>query len=121
MAVFMGALYTLPSQKVNLVSAMRGRGGILSISRTDLILPQPVDSPAKLFRWTVNDVAGHTPVAPSVADTLGYRSVIDGDAGLEKCSRAPLPCTPYRPNADIRLRKPSRGLVGGFIRARADR
>jgi hypothetical protein len=121
MAVFMGALYTLPSQKVNLVSAMRGRGGILSISRTDLILPQPVDSPAKLFRWTVNDVAGLTPVPPSVADTLGYRSVIDGDAGLEKCSRAPLPCTPYRPNADIRLRKPSRGLVGGFIRARADR
>ena len=119
-AVVMAAMYALPSQKVNLVSGIRSGRGILSIARPELIRPEPAEPPRKLFRWTVHDVAGVTPVPPNVADTLGYRSVIDGDAGLEKCSSAPLPCTPYRPSLDVRLRKPARGIAGGFVHGRND-
>jgi hypothetical protein len=117
-AILMAAIYALPSQKVNLLSGIRSGGEVLSVSRTDLILPARVEAPPTLLRWTVNDVTGVTPVPPGVADTLGYRSVIDANSSVEKCSSAPLPCTPYRPRPDIRLRKPARGTAGGFAHAR---
>ena len=119
-ALVMATTYAVASQKLNLVSAIRG-GGILSISGAEFRFPEPVEVPSQLFRWAVNDVTGYTPVPPTVADTLGYRSVIDGNSGLEKCAIAPLPCTPYRPDADVRLREPLRGISGGFIRVQADR
>jgi hypothetical protein len=64
----------------------------------------------------VNDVDVLTPVPRPIADTLGYRSSIDGDIGFEKCSTAPLPCTPYLPSPDVHLRVRSLGLRGGFVR-----
>ena len=51
-----------------------------------------------------------------IADTLGYHSVIAHNADFEKCSTAPLPCTPYLPGRDIRLRRASAGLAAGFVR-----
>jgi hypothetical protein len=72
--------------------------------------------PARLFRWRVNDIDVLTPVPRPVADTLGYRSAIALNSSLEKCSTAPLPCTPYLPGSEVRLRRPTRGLAGGFVR-----
>jgi hypothetical protein len=115
-AVFIAVIYAVPSQKVNVLSAIHRGGGILATARTELVLPASVDPPPRVFRWTVNDVAGVTPVPPNIADTLGYRSVIDGDSDVEKCAGAALPCTPYRPRSDLRLRRPSQGLGGGFSR-----
>jgi hypothetical protein len=64
----------------------------------------------------VNDVDVLTPVPRPVADTLGYHSAIAFNSSLEKCSTAPLPCTPYLPGSEVRLRRPARGLAGGFVR-----
>ena len=47
-----------------------------------------------------------------------YHSAIGVNTSFEKCSTAPLPCTPYLPGADVRLRRPERGLSGGFVRQR---
>jgi len=66
----------------------------------------------------VNDVDVLTPVPTPIADTLGYHSVIAYNAPFEKCSTAPLPCTPYLPTQDVRLRRPAIGLSGGFVRTR---
>jgi hypothetical protein len=126
MALVMAAIFGLPSQKVNVISALREGRRILSVPRAELLLPPSVDRARTLFRWSVNDVSGVTPVPPTVSDTLGYRSVIDRDAELEKCGRAPLPCSPYPPRANVHLRHPAQGLAGGFVRGpdaarRADR
>jgi hypothetical protein len=77
----------------------------------------PPQVPARIFRWRVNDLDVFTPVPRPIADTLGYHSLIPRDAAFEKCSTAPLPCTPYVPESDVRLRHPAVGIAGGFIRA----
>ena len=115
-SIAVGGAYALASQKLNLWSAL-GRGApVVSISRADLVIPAAPALPQRLFHWRVNDVDVLTPVPLPVADTLGYRSVIALDSPLEKCSTAPLPCTPYLPGSDVRLRRPARGLGGGFVR-----
>jgi hypothetical protein len=60
-------------------------------------------------------------VPTPVADTLGYRSAIAHDAAFEKCSTAPLPCTPYLPDNAVRLRAPALGVRAGFRRDAATR
>jgi len=115
-SVVIGGAYALASQKLNLWSAV-GRGGpIVSITRADLVVPAAPALPVRLFRWRVNDMDVLTPVPQPIADTLGYRSVIALNSSLEKCSTAPLPCTPYLPSSDVRLRRPARGFAGGFVR-----
>ena len=115
-SVLIGGAYAVASQKVNLASAL-GRGArAISITRADLVVPAAPALPVRLFRWRVNDVDVLTPVRQPIADTLGYRSVIALNSSLEKCSTAPIPCTPYLPRSDVRLRRPARGFAGGFVR-----
>lgn len=108
--------YAVVSQKVNVVSAVRRGSSPVRARLGQLLAPVPPAVPARLYRWRVNDVEVLTPVPRPVADTLGYRSDIDAGLGFEKCSTAPLPCTPYLPTRDVHLRAPSRGVAAGFIR-----
>lgn len=116
-AMIAGLTYAISSQKVNIGSAMAGRTSAFPRGGTELLLPAAPERPSRLYRWRVNDVELLTPVPRPIADTLDYHSAIDGDAGFEKCSTAPLPCTPYLPTLDVRLRQPTRGLAAGFMRA----
>lgn len=115
-SVICGSAYAVASQKVNILSAMQGRAPLVVLDRDDLVLPARPAGPTRLYRWRVNDVDVFTPVPRPVADTLGYTSTIDGRIGFEKCSTAPLPCTPYLPPRDVHLRVPSRGIAAGFVR-----
>jgi hypothetical protein len=115
-ALASGLTYALASQKLNLLSAVASGGGALGGRRAELLLPAAPEEPARLYRWRVNDVDVLTPVPLPVADTLSYRSAIDDEAAFEKCSTAPLPCTPYLPDPEVRLREPQRGIAGGFVR-----
>jgi hypothetical protein len=117
-AVIAGGAYALASQKLNVRTSAAGASPLFVVDRHDLLIPAAPEVPQRLYRWRVNDVDVLTPVPRPVADTLSYRSVVDGDAGLEKCSTAPLPCTPYLPPSDLTLRVPSRGLAAGFVRDR---
>jgi len=118
-AVVAGAAYALASQKLNLMSAVTRGGDPMPARGSELVLPAAPEAPARLYRWRVNDVDVLTPVPRPIADTLSYHSAIERDAAFEKCSTAPLPCTPYLPGADVRLRAPERGLAAGFVRAPA--
>ena len=118
-AVVASLAFAVASQKLNVRSALTSRAAFLP-RRSSLVLPESPAPPGRLYQWRVNDVAVVTPVPRPIADTLGYRSTIDGDAGFEKCSTAPLPCTPYLPSADVRLRLPERGLSAGFVRGVTD-
>jgi hypothetical protein len=111
------AIYAIASQKVNILSALLSGAAPMPEHRAELLLPAAPETPARVYRWRVNDIEVYTAVPRPIADTLGYHSAIDGDVGFEKCSTAPLPCTPYLPKPDVRLRAPSRGLAGGFARA----
>ena len=115
-SIVIGVTYGLASQKLNVMSALARGAALAPVSVADLLLPAAPEAPARLFRWRVNDVDVLTPVPRPIADTLGYQSVIAFNASFEKCSTAPLPCTPYLPTSDIRLRRPSLGLRGGFMR-----
>jgi len=115
-SVVVGGAYAAASQKLNVWSALRRGAPVVSITRADLVVPAAPGLPQRLFRWRVNDVEVFTPVPRPVADTLEYHSVIALDSPLEKCSTAPLPCTPYLPRSDVRLLRPSRGFGGGFVR-----
>ena len=108
--------YAVASQKLNVRSAVISHAALLPGAPAELIVPAAAQPPARLYQWRVNDMDVLTPVPRPVADTLGYRSAIDGDQGFEKCSTAPLPCTPYLPTPDVRLRVPGRGVAGGFAR-----
>jgi hypothetical protein len=115
-SVIVGFLYALASQKLNIRSALAVGARVTPVAGVDLVLPAAPELPARLFRWRVNDVDVLTPVPRPVADTLDYHSVIALDASFEKCSTAPLPCTPYLPGGDVRLRRADRGRSGGFVR-----
>jgi len=115
-AIAAGLGYAVASQKLNVRSALTSDAAFLPRAQADLLIPAAAQAPAHLYRWRVNDVDVLTPVPRPVADTLGYRSAIDGTVGFEKCSTAPLPCTPYLPSPDVRLRLPERGISGGFVR-----
>jgi hypothetical protein len=117
-SVVVGSAYAVASQKLNVRSALMHGAPIAPVARADLVVPAGPELPARLFRWRVNDVDVLTPVPRPVADTLGYRSAIRFNSSLEKCSAAPLPCTPYLPGSDVRLRRPASGLAGGFVRER---
>jgi len=116
-SVAVGAAYAVASQKLNLRSALARGASLISITPADLLIPAAPALPPRLFRWRVNDVDVLTPVPRPVADTLDYRSTVILNSPLEKCSTAPLPCTPYLPK-DVRLRRPARGVGGGFVRER---
>ena len=111
-----GFAYALASQKLNVRSAVASGAPLVPSRTADLLVPAAPEAPTRLFRWRVNDVELLTPVPRPIADTLGYHSVIGLDTALEKCSTAPLPCTPYLPDQNIGLRRPARGLRGGFAR-----
>jgi len=115
-SVVVAFLYALASQKLNVRSALVGGSRGSPIVASDLLLPAAPELPGRLFRWRVNDVEILTPVPRPVADTLDYHSAIGLNTSFEKCSTAPLPCTPYLPGVDVRLRRPERGLSGGFVR-----
>ena len=115
-SVIVGGAYAGASQKLNVLSALARGAPLVSITRADLVVPEAPATPPRLFRWRVNDVEVLTAVPRPIADTLGYRSNIVPNSPLEKCSTAPLPCTPYLPGSDVRLRRPARGLAGGLIR-----
>lgn len=115
-SVAVGFLYALASQKVNVRSAVVNGARVSPVILSDLVLPAEPELPARLFRWRVNDLEVLTPVPRPVADTLGYHSAIGLNTSFEKCSTAPLPCTPYLPGVDVRLRRPDRGVSGGFVR-----
>jgi len=115
-SVAVGGAYAVASQKVNVWSALTRGAPLVSISRSDLIVPTAPALPPRLFRWRVNDMDVFTPVPQPIADTLGYHSLIVLDSPLEKCSAAPLPCTPYLPRSDVRLRRPASGIAAGFVR-----
>ena len=115
-AVLCGTAYAVASQKVNLLSAVASPAPLVVVDGETLLVPAAPTVPARLYRWRVNDVDVFTPVPRPVADTLRFTSTIDGDLGFEKCSTAPLPCTPYLPWGDVHLRTPSRGIAGGFVR-----
>ena len=112
--VLAGFSYALASQKLNVRSAL-GSGAPL-VRLTDLVVPAQPEVPSRLFKWRVNDIDVYTPVPRPVADSLGYHSVIAFNASFEKCSTAPLPCTPYLPERDVQLRRPAIGLRAGFAR-----
>jgi hypothetical protein len=82
----------------------------------ELLLPSVPKPPGRLYRWRVNDVEFVTPVPRPIADTLSFNSSIGDETRYEQCSTAPLPCTPYIPSLDVRLREPRRGVSGGFVR-----
>jgi hypothetical protein len=111
--------YAIASQKLNVRSAILSGTSAVSGATAELLVPAAPKAPPRLYMWRVNDVDLVTPVPQPVADTLNYYSAIDGEAAYEQCSTAPLPCTPYLPTPDVRLREPSRGLSGGFIRSAA--
>ena len=115
-AVVSGAALAVASQKVNVVSAAAGEGPMMVVPHQLIVFPAAPEPPPRLYRWRVNDVEVFTPVPRPVADTLSYVSTIDGNVGFEKCSTAPLPCTPYLPAPTVALRVPGRGLAGGFAR-----
>jgi hypothetical protein len=115
-AVVGSLAYAVASQKLNVWSAINGRALLEPNVPAELVVPAAAPQPLRLYHWRVNDVDVLTPVPRPIADTLGYRSSIDGDIGFEKCSTAPLPCTPYLPSPDVHLRVPSLGLRGGFVR-----
>ena len=115
-SVVVGFLYALASQKLNVRSAVVNGARVSPVALTDLVWPAAPELPARLYRWRVNDVEVLTPVPRPVADTLDYHSAIGLNTSFEKCSTAPLPCTPYLPGVDVRLRRPERGLSGGFVR-----
>lgn len=115
-SVAVGGAYALASQRLNLRSAVERGTPFVSVTRADLLLPAAPALPLRLFRWRVNDVEVLTPVPQPVADTLDYRSVIVLDSPLEKCSAAPIPCTPYLPRGNVRLRRSAQGKAGGFVR-----
>ncbi len=115
-SIAVGGAYAVASQKLNLWSAMERGTRLVTVPRADLLLPAAPGLPLRLFRWRVNDVEVLTPVPQPVADTLDYRSVIVLDLPLEKCSAAPIPCTPYLPRGNVRLRRPALGIAGGFVR-----
>lgn len=116
-SVVIGGAYALASQKLNVRSALRGESPFVVVARDELLLPGAPERPSRLYRWRVNDIEVFTPVPRPIADTLAYTSTIDGRIGFEKCSTAPLPCTPYIPLSDVRLRSRARRLGGGFVRA----
>jgi hypothetical protein len=118
-AVIVGMAYAVASQKLNVRSAIMHAAALVPSVRAELVMPAAPMPPARLYQWRVNDVNLVTPVPTPIADTLGYRSAIDGNVGFEKCSTAPLPCTPYLPSPDVRLRSPMRGIAGGFVRVPA--
>ena len=115
-SALVGFAYTLASQKLNVRSALTSGARLAPVRKSDLLLPSPPEAPQRLFRWRVNDVDLYTPVPRPIADTLGYHSVIGFNTAFEKCSTAPLPCTPYLPDQNIELRQPAKGLRGGFVR-----
>jgi len=115
-SVVVGLLYALASQKLNVRSALVSGARVWPTLPADLLWPAAPELPARLFRWRVNDVEVLTPVPRPVADTLDYHSAIGLNTSFEKCSTAPLPCTPYLPGVDVRLRRPERGLSAGFVR-----
>jgi hypothetical protein len=115
--VVVGLVYAVASQKLNVRSALASGARLAPVSRADLLLPAAPALPVRLFRWRVNDVDLFTPDPRPIADTLGYQSVIGSNTAFEKCSTSPLPCTPYLPDRNIRLRRPERGLAAGFVRA----
>ena len=117
-AVAVGLAYGVASQKLNIRSAMTRGAPVFHVDRGDLLLPSAPETQPRLFRWRVNDVDVLTPVPTPIADTLSYQSVIAFNAAFEKCSTAPLPCTPYLPTRDVRLKRPEHGLSGGFVRTR---
>ncbi len=116
-SVVVGFMYALASQKLNVWSALARGASVTPITRSALVVPAAPEVPGRLFRWRVNDLDVLTPVPQPVADTLNYHSVIPFNSSFEKCSTAPLPCTPYLPGRDVRLRRPAMGLSGGFVRA----
>ena len=115
-AAMIGLAYGVASQKLNIRTALTQRGPFLHVAASELLLPAAPPAQPKLYRWRVNDLDVLTPVPRPVADTLSYQSVIAHNAEFEKCSSAPLPCTPYIPGSDVRLRRPSVGAGGGFVR-----
>jgi hypothetical protein len=115
-SIAVGSAYAVASQKLNLWSAVERGTRLVSVTRADLLLPAAPAPPLRLFRWRVNDAEVLTPVPQPVADTLDYRSAIVLDSPLEKCSAAPIPCTPYLPRGNVRLRRPALGIAGGFVR-----
>lgn len=116
-ALVAGVAYALASQKLNILSAVATGAPAIPASGDALVFPAAPAAPERLYRWRVNDVDVVTPVPRPIADTLSYRSAIGPDPGFEKCSTAPLPCTPYLPAADVRLRAPARGIAAGFVRS----
>ena len=115
-SVVVGLMYALASQKLNVRSMLVSGGRVSPFTLTDLVWPAPPELPSRLFRWRVNDIDVLTAVPRPIADTLDYHSAIGLNTSFEKCSTAPLPCTPYLPGIDVRLRRPERGLSGGFVR-----
>jgi len=115
-SVVSGVAFAIASQKVNVVSAIAGDAPLIVVPPHVVALPASPAPPARLYRWRVNDMEVFTPVPRPVADTLSYVSTINGDIGFEKCSTAPLPCTPYLPARSVGLRVPARGLAAGFAR-----
>jgi hypothetical protein len=115
-SVAVGFLYALASQKLNVRSALVNSAPVSATAASELLWPAAPELPARLFRWRVNDIDVLTAVPRPVADTLDYHSSIGVNTSFEKCSTAPLPCTPYLPGVDVRLRRPERGLSGGFVR-----
>jgi len=113
-AIVTSAAFAVASQKVNVVSAVVGESPLIVVSRDILVFPAAPAPPSRLYRWRVNDVEVFTPVPRPIADTLSYASTIDGNVGFEKCSTAPLPCTPYLPARTVALRVPTRGISSGF-------
>ena len=114
-SLVVGGAYAVASQKLNLRSALEHGAPFVAVTSADLLLPTAPALPLRLFRWRVNDVEVLTPVPQPIADTLDYRSVIVLNSPLEKCSGAPIPCTPYLPRRGVRLRRPSTGIAGGFV------
>ena len=115
-AVVTGFGYAIASQKLNVRSGITRSAAIMPSARSELVMPAAAPPPRHLYHWRVNDVDVLTPVPRPIADTLGYRSDIDGNVGFEKCSTAPLPCTPYLPSSDVHYRVPARGAGAGFVR-----
>jgi hypothetical protein len=115
-AVVAALAYAVASQKLNVRSAIASGTVVTPNVWSDLVMPGAAPQPLQLYQWRVNNMDVLTPVPRPIADTLGYRSTINGDLGFEQCSTAPLPCTPYLPSPDVRLRVPSLGLRGGFVR-----
>jgi hypothetical protein len=116
-SLVIGFGYAIASQKLNVRSAVLNGADVFHANSSDLLLPAAPSPPSRLYIWRVNDVDLVTPVPRPIADTLSYFSAIDGNAGYEQCSTAPLPCTPYLPSLDVRLRLPTRGVSAGFVRA----